>query len=135
VIQDLNSDLPKVIGDENQLEQIVLNLLSNSRDAIELKLEDRESDVELQKKIVIRTHVPSDLKDKVEILFKDAGCGIPRESLKNIFDPFYAAKEVGKGTGLGLSISYGIIQEHEGEIDIKETGAKGTTFRIRLPAV
>lgn len=133
VIRDLAEDLPKVHGDDNQLEQVILNLLNNSRDAIESKLAARESDTELQKNIVITTRVPSDAKDQIEILFKDTGCGIPQESLKNIFDPFYTTKEVGKGTGLGLSISYGIIQNHNGEIDIEKTGPEGTTFRIRLP--
>ena len=89
---------------------------------------------ELQKKIVITTHVSGDGKDTVEILFKDTGSGIPQETLENIFDPFYTTKEVGKGTGLGLSITYGIIQDHKGKVDVLETGPGGTTFRIRLPA-
>jgi signal transduction histidine kinase len=87
----------------------------------------------LQKKIVITTHVSGDLKDKVEIFFKDTGTGIVQEALHKSFDPFYTTKEVGKGTGLGLSISYGIIQNHKGEIDVAKTGPEGTTFRIRLP--
>jgi signal transduction histidine kinase len=135
VIQDLSNNLPNVQGDDSQLEQVILNLLSNSRDAIESKLEAQGGGAELQKKIVITTHATGDVKDKVEILFKDTGNGIPQESLKNIFDPFYTTKEVGKGTGLGLSISYGIIQDHKGEIDVAETGPEGTTFRIRLPVV
>jgi len=134
VIQDFSGDLPKVLGDTNQLEQVFLNLLANARDAIESKFEAQGGGAELQKKIVITTHVSGDVKDKVEILFKDTGSGIPQEALKNIYDPFYTTKEVGKGTGLGLSISYGIIQDHKGEIDITETGQEGTTFRIRLPA-
>ncbi len=134
VIQDFSNDIPKVLGDANQLEQVFLNLLGNARDAVESKFEAQGGGAKLQKKIVITTHVSDDVKDKVEILFKDTGSGIPREALKNIYDPFYTTKEVGKGTGLGLSITYGIIQDHKGEIDVAETGPEGTTFRIRLPA-
>lgn len=133
VIQDFWDDLPKILGNTNQLEQVFLNLLTNARDAIESKVETQAGGAEMQKKIVITTHVSDDVKDKIEILFKDTGSGIPQEALKNIYDPFYTTKEVGKGTGLGLSISYGIIQDHKGEIDIAETGPEGTTFRIRLP--
>lgn len=66
-------------------------------------------------------------------MIKDTGCGIPEGHLKKIFDPFFTTKEVGKGTGLGLSISYGIIKEHNGEINVAETGPEGTTFSIKLP--
>ncbi len=134
VIKDFSNDIPKVMGDTNQLEQVFLNLLANARDAIESKFEAHGGGAELQKKIVITIHVSGDVKDQVEILFKDTGSGIPQEALKNIYDPFYTTKEVGKGTGLGLSISYGIIQDHKGGIDVVETGPEGTTFRIRLPA-
>ncbi|MFZ0449623.1 MAG: ATP-binding protein, partial [Desulfatiglandaceae bacterium] len=134
VIKDFSGDIPKVLGDANQLEQVFLNLLANARDAIESKFEARGGGAELQKKIVITTHVSGDGKDTVEILFKDTGSGIPQETLENIFDPFYTTKEVGKGTGLGLSITYGIIQDHKGKVDVLETGPGGTTFRIRLPA-
>jgi histidine kinase len=122
------------MGDANQLEQVFLNLIANARDAIESKFETRGGGAELQKKIVITTLVSGDVKDKVKILFKDTGSGIPQEALKNIYDPFYTTKEVGKGTGLGLSISYGIIQDHKGDINVAENGPEGTTFRIRMPA-
>jgi len=133
VIKDFSGDIPKVMGDANQLEQVFLNLLANSLDAIESRPEARGGGARLQKKIVITTHVSGDAKDTVEILFKDTGIGIPQETLENIFDPFYTTKEVGKGTGLGLSITYGIMQDHKGKIDVAETGPGGTTFRIRLP--
>jgi PAS domain S-box-containing protein len=134
VIKDFSNDIPTVMGDANQLEQVFLNLFANARDAIESKFEAHRGGAELQKKIVIATLVPGDVKDKIEILFKDTGSGMPQEALKNIYDPFYTTKEVGKGTGLGLSISYGIIQDHKGVLDVAETGPEGTTFRIRLPA-
>jgi C4-dicarboxylate-specific signal transduction histidine kinase len=133
VTQVLSSDLPKVKGDAHQLEQVLLNLLANARDAVESKFEAQGGGAELQKKLVITTQVSGDENETVEILVKDTGSGIPQEALKSIFDPFYTTKEVGKGTGLGLSISYGIIQDHKGEIDVAETGPEGSTFRISLP--
>jgi len=66
-------------------------------------------------------------------LFKDSGNGIGESARNSIFDPFFTTKEVGKGTGLGLSISYGIISDHNGQIEIAETGPQGTTFQIKLP--
>jgi light-regulated signal transduction histidine kinase (bacteriophytochrome) len=69
----------------------------------------------------------------IEILFKDSGNGINKDTRNNIFDPFFTTKEVGKGTGLGLSISYGIISDHDGKIEIADTGPHGTTFEIKLP--
>jgi signal transduction histidine kinase len=133
VIKDLSNDLPKVLGNASQLEQVFLNMLTNARDAIESKFESKGDGAQLQKKIVITTHVSEGDKKKVEILFTDNGCGIPQEALNIIFDPFYTTKEVGKGTGLGLSISHGIIQEQKGEIDVADFGPEGTTFRIKLP--
>lgn len=74
-------------------------------------------------------------RDFIEIMVKDNGGGIPAEKLEKIFDPFFTTKEVGKGTGLGLSISYGIIKDHQGEIEVAETGPEGTTFKIKLPSI
>jgi len=133
VIQDLSNDLPEIMGNPNQLEQVFLNLLTNARDAVESRPPAKGGRAELHKRIVISTHVQDDRKEMVEIRIKDTGGGIPAKVLRNIFDPFFTTKEVGMGTGLGLSISYGIIKDHGGEIDVGDTGPEGTTFRIRLP--
>jgi len=85
-------------------------------------------------KIGIITKVAENDNTVLEILIRDSGAGIPSEHMDKIFDPFFTTKEVGKGTGLGLSIAYGIIREHEGLIEIAETGPGGTTFRVSLPA-
>ena len=78
--------------------------------------------------------IKTDLKDKrAEISFTDTGCGIPKEHLSKLFDPFFTTKETGKGTGLGLAISYGIIQSHNGDIEVKSEVGKGSTFRVKLP--
>ncbi|MDB5783915.1 ATP-binding protein, partial [Caballeronia mineralivorans] len=67
------------------------------------------------------------------IEISDTGCGIEKENLSRIFDPFYTTKPVGKGTGLGLSLSYGIIQKHDGTLEVESKVGKGTTFRLGLP--
>ena len=126
VEKDFTPDLPDVTGHANQLEQVFLNLITNARDAIAAHAESGGT-------LEITTRISDTRKDGIEIVFKDSGGGIPAEHLEKIFDPFFTTKEVGKGTGLGLSISYGIIKEHQGEIQVAETGPAGTTFVIRLP--
>jgi two-component system, NtrC family, sensor kinase len=69
----------------------------------------------------------------VEIEIMDNGVGIPKEYLTRIFEPFFTTKPVGQGTGLGLSISYGIIEQHQGRIQVTSTPHKGTTFTVQLP--
>ncbi|GAK60630.1 multi-sensor hybrid histidine kinase [Candidatus Vecturithrix granuli] len=125
VVKHFTPDLPTVSGDANRLEQVFLNLITNSRDAITAAPHANGT-------LNITTRV-SESQTHVEIVIQDTGGGIPSEYLDKIFDPFFTTKEVGQGTGLGLSISYGIIKEHQGEIQVMETGSEGTTFVIRLP--
>jgi PAS domain S-box-containing protein len=131
-------DLPIITGDANQLEQTLLNLLTNARDAIEKKKAQTSAATnggdDLQHSITIRTGRVAGKEDSVEVLVEDSGCGILPEHVPKVFDPFFTTKEVGQGTGLGLSISYGIIQDHGGSIAIARTGLDGTVFRVRLPA-
>ena len=123
---DLNlklcDDNPLVLGNAIQLEQVLINLLTNARDAVSLS--------------AIRTISIECVVDApfVELVISDTGAGIPEGLEKRIFDPFFTTKEVGKGTGLGLSITYGIIKEHHGTIIVAKTppGA-GATFVIQLP--
>ena len=137
-VKNLSSDLPKVKGDTNKLEQVMLNLITNARDAIEQgrKKESKSDPTDYERSqgtLEIVTRMPDAGADFIEVLVKDTGSGIPEETAPKIFDPFFTTKEVGKGTGLGLSISYGIINEHRAEIEIAETGPEGTTFRIKFP--
>ena len=140
-VKNLSPHIPMVRGDANKLEQVMLNLITNARDAIEQRRENdacsdpTETFVSSRQSgsLEVSTRPPGNKKDCVEILIKDSGCGISVEMTDKIFDPFFTTKEVGKGTGLGLSISYGIIKEHQADIEIAETGPDGTTFRIRLP--
>lgn len=126
----LAEPLPAIMGNATQLEQVILNVIVNARDAIEAaRLSEDAGGV-----IEVVTRVGSTVPPDVEILIKDTGQGI-KADLDKIFDPFFTTKEVGKGTGLGLSISYGIIRAHKGEIQVTETGPGGTTFRIAFPAI
>jgi len=119
--QQLESVLPGVRGDGNQLMQVFFNLISNAIDA----METHKGGV-----LTIKT-----LRDRgnVVILFSDTGPGIKEPH--RVFDPFYTTKPVGKGTGLGLSICFGIIQEHSGKILCYNRQEGGAVFRVELPAV
>ena len=142
--QHLSDQLPKVQGSVHQLEQVFINLITNAMDAIRDKRQshdpagDRLPDPESSKKngrVEIETRVSDNDAGFVEILVSDDGCGIPEEIAAQVFDPFYTTKEVGEGTGLGLSISYGIIKDHNGTIEVSQTGPEGSTFLTRLPVV
>ena len=127
VEKHLAPDLPKVEVNANQLEQVFLNLITNARDAVDESVQAKN------KYINIKTGTSDGNRNAIEILIKDNGNGITSDVVDSIFNPFFTTKEVGKGTGLGLSISYGIIEEHNGKIDVAETGPDGTTLRIELP--
>ena len=112
-------NLPEVLVDKNQLQQVFLNLLLNAGEAITGDGTIAISTAHNEKSILIT--------------FTDSGCGISDEDIEKIFDPFYTTKPVGQGTGLGLSISYGIIQQHRGTIQCVSQVGQGTTFKIYLP--
>ncbi|HKS75220.1 MAG TPA: PAS domain S-box protein, partial [Terriglobales bacterium] len=123
VIEQLDQELPQVVGDSHQLQQVFLNILNNAYDAV------RETG--RPARIAIMT---ARLGGFVEVSFRDNGNGITFP--ERIFDPFFTTKEVGKGTGLGLSICYGIVREHGGEILChNNTDGEGATFMVRLPAL
>ncbi|MCP4347719.1 MAG: PAS domain S-box protein [Desulfobacterales bacterium] len=132
VEKHLFPDIPKINGDINKLEQVFLNCITNARHAIGEMTEGKANN---PGRIEIISRISDKRKDCVEILIKDNGTGIPQENIEKIFDPFFTTKEVGKGTGLGLSISYGIIRDHQGEIEVAETSENGTSVRIRLPVI
>ena len=117
-------DLPLVECYPAQLNQVFMNIIANSIDAM------LESDTQ-PKKIVIQTEKVAE--DKVMVKIRDNGPGIPPEIKDKIFDPFFTTKPVGKGTGLGLSISYQIIEKHRGKIEVISQPGKGTEFAIALP--
>jgi two-component system NtrC family sensor kinase len=121
IVERLAENLPVVVADPHQLQQVFLNLLNNSFDALEA--------ISRRGRIEVQTVAQDEC---VEIYFRDNGPGIADPD--RIFEPFFTTKPVGKGTGLGLSICYGIVQTHMGEIICQNNaGGDGCTFLIRLP--
>ncbi len=118
VVRDYG-DLPRLRCYPGQLNQVFLNLLMNSCDAMDCK-----------GSVVITTRQTA---DGVRLEFRDDGPGIPSELLSRLFEPFFTTKEVGKGTGLGLSLSHGIIERHGGKISASSNPGEGATFVIELP--
>jgi C4-dicarboxylate-specific signal transduction histidine kinase len=110
---------PRVMGNAIQLEQVLMNLLTNARDAVNRSL---------VKRVSISSIVD---ESRVRVTVEDSGPGIPTGMEQRIFDPFFTTKEVGEGTGLGLSIVYGIIRDHEGTISVQSK--PGACFVIELP--
>ena len=122
LVERYEENLPVVVGDPHQLQQVFLNILNNAYDAIQ---ETRRPG-----KIEVLTMQRA---NELEILIRDNGPGILQP--ERIFDPFFTTKEVGKGTGLGLSICYGIVRAHHGEITARNNpDGLGCTFLVRLPA-
>lgn len=121
VSSELDAESPMILADANRIEQILLNLISNARDAM------KEMPAGAPRIISVES---STTEDKVIIKFSDTGIGIKPENLSRIFDPFFTTKAMGVGTGLGLSISAGIIRDHGGTIEVVTKVGKGTSFII-----
>ncbi len=124
IITDLQEDLPDVVIDKFQLQQVFLNIIINAEAAI--KDANRPG---------LLTVITEKVNHHVNVTFGDNGCGIKKNVLPRIFDPFFTTKDIGKGTGLGLSICYGIVSQHGGKISVKTQVNKGTAFTVRMPAV
>ena len=128
-------DLWTVKGDETQLEQVIMNLAVNARDAMPdggtLTLATSNSTITEQRQITADAVMPAG--DYVHITVRDTGTGIPEAILERIFDPFFSTKDVGAGTGLGLATVYGIIKQTGGFITVDSRLGEGTTFHIYLP--
>ncbi|UCH00171.1 MAG: PAS domain S-box protein [Deltaproteobacteria bacterium] len=119
----LGENLAQVLGDRNQIEQVLLNLISNARDAMEGS----------SKRVLgIQTGLSRN-GQQVEIVVSDTGIGMTSEQIEQIFNPFFTTKESDKSIGLGLSISYRIVEDHQGKIEVKSALNKGTTFIVGLP--
>jgi two-component system NtrC family sensor kinase len=113
--------LPSLHVDPNQILEVFVNILINAVDAMP------------QKGTLKVTSRKIEAESAIEIRVIDTGHGISPENLGKIFDPFFTTKEAGKGTGLGLAVSHGIVERHNGTIDVESTVGQGTTFIIRLP--
>lgn len=125
-----------VMADSGQMEQVLINLATNARDAMPNggKLTIQADIVELGSEF-IRTHGYGETGEYARISVFDTGIGMDKETQQRIFEPFFTTKEVGKGTGLGLSIVYGIIKQHGGYINVESKPGKGSAFRIYLPTI
>ncbi len=128
-------DIPCVEADTGMIEQVLMNLVVNARDAMPKggKLNLTTSTIEIDEAYATR-HPGSRSGQFVAFTVKDTGCGMDAKTLERIFEPFFTTKAVGKGTGLGLATVYGIVRQHGGWVDVKSEVNVGTTFTIYLPA-
>lgn len=129
--QALQPDLPPLHADQNQVQQIVLNLCVNARDA----MPDGGS-ITVTTSVVAPADLPAGMPHRRAsacLQVSDTGTGIPPEVRARIFEPFFTTKKVNQGTGLGLAVVYGIAASHEGFIDVDSTPGAGSTFRVYLP--
>ena len=134
LVADYCAQLPRIEADTGMLEQIVMNLAVNSRDAMPKggKLHISTSEVMIDEGYVGH-HTDARIGSFVCLTVSDTGCGMERKTLERIFEPFFSTKEVGKGTGLGLATVYGLVKQHQGWIEVSSTVGVGTTFKIYFP--
>ena len=123
LLPELDPALPPVLGDAHQLQQVLVNLLTNATHAIQ------DSGVGG----LVRVRTEATAAGGIRLLVQDDGPGVPEGIRSKIFDPFFTTKPAGRGTGLGLSLVYGIVTAHAGTIDVDSQPGAGTTFRIELP--
>jgi two-component system NtrC family sensor kinase len=116
---DCDNNLPPIMGNQDNLQQVFLNLFLNALQA----MPDGGT-------LAVRAYAE---QESLKVIVRDSGVGIPKEHINSIFDPFFTTKEIGKGTGLGLSVSYGIIRKHKGTISVESEVGRGTVFTIDLP--
>jgi len=121
LVTSLDPSLGAIVGDAGTLQQVLLNLVTNAREA----MGGRGGEIRIQ------TGIASERPGWVRVVVRDTGPGISPEELSKVFDPFYTTKKT--GTGLGLSVSYGIIQDHHGTVDVQSVPGKGTTFVLAFP--
>lgn len=123
ILPQLGNGLPQIMGDEPQLKQVIINLITNACDAIG---EDGE----------IKIQTVSDRQGNVILVVEDSGCGIPLEIQDKLFEPFFTTKPAGKGSiGIGLSTCYTIVNNHGGAITVTSDVGKGATFQVTLPGI
>jgi len=124
-----------IVADTTLLENALLNLGINSRDAMEHggMMSIKTKNVRLDRNSEVPQNFKTTPGEYIEVEFSDTGCGIPEDMRKKVFEPFFTTKEEGKGTGLGLSMIYGTVRNHDGMIRLESEVDKGTTFRLYFP--
>jgi two-component system cell cycle sensor histidine kinase/response regulator CckA len=135
IVANYADTLPGIEADAGMMEQVIMNLAVNSRDAMpkggQLRIDTAAVEVDAEG---ARRHPKARPGAFVRLTVADTGCGMDGETLGRIFEPFFSTKEVGKGTGLGLATVYGIVTQHQGWIDVSSKVGTGTTFQVYLPA-
>lgn len=133
LVTDLSKNLPTVEGDRNQLEQVIMNLIVNARDAMPDGglITITSSMVDVGKDTLETPYIRSG--HYVMVSVSDTGRGIPENIINRVFEPFFTTKERGKGTGLGLATVYGIVKDHKGHVTVRSEVDKGSTFYVYLP--
>ena len=130
VVKDVTDNLPLVNGNPDQLQQVFLNLILN---AIQSMPEGGRLCLSASMKRISREGFEEDRRQYAEVCVEDTGVGMEKEVIQQIFDPFFTTKET--GTGLGLMVTQGIVQDHEGWIEVKSEVGKGSVFKVYLPSV
>lgn len=137
LVTTLESERACVEADPGQIEQVIMNLVINARDAMHKggRLTLKTRNVYLDDEIFAQHHKDTRPGEYVEMAISDTGHGMDEKTISHIFEPFFTTKVLGKGTGLGLSTVYGIVKQSKGEITVNSEIGLGTTFRIYLPVV
>jgi signal transduction histidine kinase len=130
VVEEIQESLPPVIGDPDQLQQVFLNLILN---AIQAMPDGGTLRISASSKWTSKGGLENEKRQYAEVCVEDTGVGMKREVKENIFNPFFTTKD--QGTGLGLMVSHGIVEDHEGWINVESEMGKGSTFRVYLPAL
>jgi two-component system NtrC family sensor kinase len=120
----LDDTLPLITCDASQMQQVLINLIMNGAEATQGKPDGR---------VTVRTSTPA-TRDKLILVIADTGDGIPPENIAKLYTPFFTTKGEGKGVGLGLAVVYGIVQAHNGDIEVQSKIGEGTVFKVTLPS-
>jgi signal transduction histidine kinase len=132
VIREMKGDLPPVMGDSDQLQQVFLNLILN---AIQSMPKGGELRLCASSHYLSKEGLEDGQRQYVEVCVEDTGTGMEKEVMENIFNPFFTTKKRDQGTGLGLTVSHGIVQDHEGWMEVSSEVGRGSVFKVYLPTM